>query len=162
MVEAVVVVGVVVAGWTVRCVGLENKQYPSVVQIDCTRSQVPTPERSQSSRVAWTQDYDSKTFFAHRRVPLSACFAFSNHDHMSCIDGWIYQVRAISATNLHLRTHHIYIDTDDLREAGLTYVLPKNVLSKVGATTSRQSTSKGYGPSKPSGRALVCVLFYYD
>ncbi|CAN0281240.1 unnamed protein product, partial [Hapterophycus canaliculatus] len=42
-----------------------------------------------------------------------------------------WRVRAISATNLHLRTHHIYIDTDDLREAGLTYVLPKNVLSKV-------------------------------
>ena len=44
---------------------------------------------------------------------------------------WRWQVRAISATNLHLRTHHVYIDTDDLREAGLTYVLPKNVLSKV-------------------------------
>lgn len=44
---------------------------------------------------------------------------------------FIVKVRAISATNLHLRTHHIYIDTDDLREAGLTYVLPKNVLSKV-------------------------------
>jgi pre-mRNA-processing factor 8 len=41
-----------------------------------------------------------------------------------------WRVRAISATNLHLRTNHIYVSTDGLRETGLTYVLPKNVLAK--------------------------------
>jgi len=39
-------------------------------------------------------------------------------------------VRAISATNLHLRTNHIYVNSDDIRESGITYVLPKNVLKK--------------------------------
>merc|ERR1740115_226354 len=31
-------------------------------------------------------------------------------------------MRAISATNMHLRTNHIYVNSDDLREVGLTYV----------------------------------------
>ena len=41
-----------------------------------------------------------------------------------------WRVRAISATNLHLRTNHIYVNSDDIRESGITYVLPKNVLKK--------------------------------
>jgi len=39
-------------------------------------------------------------------------------------------VRAISATNLHLRTNHIYVSSDDIKETGFTYILPKNVLKK--------------------------------
>jgi len=41
-----------------------------------------------------------------------------------------WRVRAISATNLHLRTNHIYVSSDDVDESGLTYVMPKNVLKK--------------------------------
>ena len=41
-----------------------------------------------------------------------------------------WRVRAISATNLHLRTNHIYVQSDDVDEAGFTYVLPKNLLKK--------------------------------
>merc|ERR1712032_1464191 len=40
-----------------------------------------------------------------------------------------WRVRAISATNLHLRTKHIYVSSEDISEEGLTYVLPKNILS---------------------------------
>ena len=39
-------------------------------------------------------------------------------------------MRAISATNLHLRTHHIYVNSDDVKDSSYTYVLPKNVLAK--------------------------------
>jgi len=39
-------------------------------------------------------------------------------------------VRAISATNLHLRTNHIYVSSDDIKETGFTYILSKNVLKK--------------------------------
>ncbi len=39
-------------------------------------------------------------------------------------------MRAISATNLHLRTGHIFVNSDDVKESGYTYVLPKNVLKK--------------------------------
>ena len=41
-----------------------------------------------------------------------------------------WRTRAISATNLHLRTKHIYVTSDGLDESGLTYVLPKNVLRR--------------------------------
>ena len=41
-----------------------------------------------------------------------------------------WRVRAISAANLHLRVNHIYVNSDDIREAGFTYVLPKNLLKK--------------------------------
>jgi len=41
-----------------------------------------------------------------------------------------WRMRAISATSLHLRTNHIYVNSDDLQESGYTYVLPKNVLKK--------------------------------
>lgn len=41
-----------------------------------------------------------------------------------------WRMRAISATNLHLRTKHIYIDSDNIKESGYTYVLPKNILNR--------------------------------
>ena len=41
-----------------------------------------------------------------------------------------WRMRAISATSLHLRTNHIYVNSDDLKESGYTYVLPKNVLKR--------------------------------
>merc|ERR1712139_368920 len=54
----------------------------------------------------------------------------SNYETNTCASKTEWRVRAISATNLHLRTNHIYVSSDDIRETGLTYVLPKNVLSK--------------------------------
>merc|ERR1712188_10453 len=41
-----------------------------------------------------------------------------------------WRVRAISATNLHLRTNNIYVSPDDVKETGYTYILPKNLLKK--------------------------------
>ena len=45
-----------------------------------------------------------------------------------------WRVRAISASNLHLRTQHLYVASDvatlGVAESGFTYVLPKNILCK--------------------------------
>jgi pre-mRNA-processing factor 8 len=41
-----------------------------------------------------------------------------------------WRVRAISATNLHLRVNHIYVNSDDIKETGFTYIVPKNLLKK--------------------------------
>merc|ERR1711981_716845 len=41
-----------------------------------------------------------------------------------------WRTRAISATNLHVRTNHIYVSSDDIKESGFTYIMPKNVLKK--------------------------------
>ncbi len=41
-----------------------------------------------------------------------------------------WRVRAISSTNLHLRTHNLHVSDENVRDAGTTFVLPKNVLRK--------------------------------
>jgi pre-mRNA-processing factor 8 len=79
-----------------------------------------------------------------------------------------WRVRAISATNLHLRTQHIYVQSaseDMTSGAGMTYVLPKNVLRKfvVIADLRTQIAAYMYGISPPDNpsvkevRALVLV-----
>lgn len=54
----------------------------------------------------------------------------SNYERQTFSSKTEWRVRAISATNLHLRTNHIYVSSDDIKEAGFTYILPKNVLKK--------------------------------
>ena len=41
-----------------------------------------------------------------------------------------WRIRAVAASTLHLRTKQIYVNSDDIRETGYTYVLPKNLLKK--------------------------------
>ena len=53
-------------------------------------------------------------------------------------------MRAISATNLHLRTNHIYVSSDDIKEAGYTYILPKNILKKFVMISDLRTQISGY------------------
>jgi len=55
-----------------------------------------------------------------------------------------WRVRAISATNLYLRTKHIYVSSEDISEDGLTYVLPKNILSKFITIADLRTQISGY------------------
>lgn len=76
-----------------------------------------------------------------------------------------WRIRAISSTNLHLRTNHIYVSTDDIKEAGYTYVLPKNVLKRFITISDLRTQISGYmyGVSPPDNaqvkeiRAIVMV-----
>ncbi len=54
----------------------------------------------------------------------------SNYESQTFSSKTEWRVRAISATNLHLRTNHIYVSSEDIRETGFTYILPKNILKK--------------------------------
>lgn len=54
-----------------------------------------------------------------------------------------WRVRAISATNLHLRTNHIYVNSED-KETGFTYVLPKNILKKFITIADLRTQVAGY------------------
>lgn len=54
----------------------------------------------------------------------------SNYETQTFSSKTEWRVRAISATNLYLRTNHIYVSSDDIKETGYTYILPKNVLKK--------------------------------
>ncbi|CAG8523670.1 4130_t:CDS:2 [Ambispora gerdemannii] len=54
----------------------------------------------------------------------------SNYETQTFSSKTEWRIRAISSTNLHLRTNHIYVNADDIRDTGYTYVLPKNVLKR--------------------------------
>ncbi|KAF9903999.1 Pre-mRNA-processing-splicing factor 8 [Linnemannia zychae] len=76
-----------------------------------------------------------------------------------------WRIRAISSTNLHLRTNHIYVSTDDIKETGFTYVLPKNILKRFITISDLRTQISGYmyGVSPPDNaqvkeiRAIVMV-----
>lgn len=55
-----------------------------------------------------------------------------------------WRVRAISASNLPLRTNHIYVNNDDCEESGYTYVVPKNLLRKFIACADLRTQIAGY------------------
>ena len=44
----------------------------------------------------------------------------SNYESQTFASKTEWRVRAISATNLHLRTNHIYVASDDIKETGFT------------------------------------------
>lgn len=73
-----------------------------------------------------------------------------------------WRVRAISATNLHLRTKHIYVSSEDISEDGLTYVLPKNILSKFITIADLRTQIAGYlygvtPPDNDQVREIRCI-----
>jgi pre-mRNA-processing factor 8 len=54
----------------------------------------------------------------------------SNYETQTFSSKTEWRIRAISATNLHLRTNHIYVNSDDINDSGYTYILPKNILKR--------------------------------
>jgi len=74
-----------------------------------------------------------------------------------------WRVRAISATNLHLRTNHIYVTSEDVDETGFTYVFPKNVLKKFICISDLRTQVAGlmYGVSPPDNaqvKEIRCIV----
>ena len=74
-----------------------------------------------------------------------------------------WRVRAISATNLHLRTKHIYVSSEDISEEGLTYVLPKNILSTFITIADLRTQVAGYlygitPPDNDQVREVRCIV----
>jgi len=74
-----------------------------------------------------------------------------------------WRVRAISSTNLHLRTNHIYVSSDDVRETGYTYILPKNLLKKFITISDLRTQIAGfiYGvspPDHPQVKEIRCIV----
>jgi len=74
-----------------------------------------------------------------------------------------WRVRAISATNLHLRTNHIYVSSDDIKETGYTYVLPKNILKKFICIADLRTQVAGYlygfsPPDSPQVKEIRCIV----
>jgi len=74
-----------------------------------------------------------------------------------------WRIRAISAANLHLRVNHIYVNSDDIRETGYTYVMPKNLLKKFICVADLRTQIAGYmygvsPPDNPQVKEVRCVV----
>lgn len=74
-----------------------------------------------------------------------------------------WRIRAISATNLHLRTNHIYVSSDDVSDSGYTYVMPKNILCKFITIADLRTQVAGYlyGISPPDNaqvKEIRCIV----
>jgi len=88
----------------------------------------------------------------------------SQYEQQSFSSRTDWRVRAISTTNLHLRTNHIYVSSDDIREgAGCTYVLPKNVLNKFICISDLRTQIAGYmygvsPPDNPNVKEIRCIV----
>ena len=72
-------------------------------------------------------------------------------------------MRAVSSTNMHLRTNHIYVDSDDLKELGYTYVLPKNILKRFICISDLRTQIAGYmygvsPPDNPQVKEIRCIV----
>jgi len=68
----------------------------------------------------------------------------SNYEQAAFASKTDWRIRAISATNLHLRTHHLYVSSEALTESGVTYVLPKNLLRKFITCADLRTQVGGY------------------
>merc|ERR1712167_243349 len=87
----------------------------------------------------------------------------SQYEQQSFSSKTDWRVRAISATNLHLRTHHIYVNSDDVKDSSYTYVLPKNVLAKFATISDLRTQVAGYlyGVSPPDNdrvKEIRCIV----
>lgn len=87
----------------------------------------------------------------------------SNYETQTFASRTEWRVRAISATNLHLRTNHIYVSSDDIKETGYTYILPKNVLKKFIVISDLRTQIAGYlygvsPPDNPQVKEIRCVV----
>jgi pre-mRNA-processing factor 8 len=74
-----------------------------------------------------------------------------------------WRIRAISATNLYLRTNHIYVKSDGVNEEGYTYVMPKNILKKFICIGDLRTQIAGYiyGVSPPGNtqvKEIRCIV----
>ncbi|KAL9701303.1 hypothetical protein quinque_004744 [Culex quinquefasciatus] len=87
----------------------------------------------------------------------------SNYETTTFSSKTEWRVRAISATNLHLRTNHIYVSSDDIKETGYTYILPKNILKKFVTISDLRAQIAGYlygvsPPDNPQVKEIRCIV----
>eukprot|EP00923_Selenidium_pygospionis_P020244 GHVN01035076.1.p1 GENE.GHVN01035076.1~~GHVN01035076.1.p1 ORF type:complete len:2490 (+),score=338.39 GHVN01035076.1:119-7588(+) len=74
-----------------------------------------------------------------------------------------WRTRSLSTTSLHLRTHHIYVNSDNIVESGLTYILPNNLLKRFICISDLRTQIAGYlyGSSPPENsqvKEIKCIV----
>jgi len=128
---------------------------PSVQRQQIAEIEKQTKEQSQLTAVT------SQSVNKHGDEIIST--TTSNYESSTFSSKTEWRVRAISATNLHLRTNHIYVSSDDIKETGYTYVLPKNVLKKFITISDLRCQIAGYlygiSPAdNPQVKEIRCIV----
>lgn len=128
---------------------------PSLQRMQIAEIEKATKEQSQLTQVT-TQTTNK---FGDRMLITTT----SNYEQQVFASKTDWRVRAISATNLHLRTNHIFVSSDDIKESGFTYILPKNLLKKFITVSDLRTQICGllYGVSPPdnaSVKEIHCIV----
>jgi pre-mRNA-processing factor 8 len=94
---------------------------------------------------------------------LSTVWTYSPYEQQKFWSKTDWRVRAVSASSLYLRTNNIYIESEDTKESGLTYVMPKNILRKFIIISDLRTQIAGYiyGSSpqdNPMVKEIRCIV----
>ena len=86
----------------------------------------------------------------------------SNYERQTFASKTDWRVRAIAATNLHLRTKNVFVSSDDIKEEGYTYIFPKNLLKKFVTISDLRTQVSGflYGVSPPENPQVYSFAQY--
>ncbi len=133
-------------------------QPPSVARQQMVEVEKQAREQSQLTAVT------SKTKNQHGDDMVITTTTQYEQQQFSTRTDW--RIRAISATNLYLRTNHIYVNTDDINndnDDDITYVIPKNILSKFITISDLRTQVAGYmyGISPPDNdqiKEIHCII----
>ena len=120
-------------------------------------AEVEKQAREQSQLTAMT----TKTTNVHGDAMVITTTTQYEQNAFSSKTDW--RIRAISASNLHKRTNHIFVSSEDIADTGLTYVLPKNILSKFITIADLRTQVAGYmyGVSPPDNsqvKEVRCIV----
>ena len=90
----------------------------------------------------------------------------SNYERQTFASKTDWRVRAIAATNLHLRTKNVFVSSDDIKEEGYTYIFPKNLLKKFVTISDLRTQISGflYGvspPENPQVHSFAKIKYHY-
>ncbi|KAH9611911.1 hypothetical protein KSS87_013298 [Heliosperma pusillum] len=103
----------------------------------------------------------TKTTNVHGDDMISTTTSPYEQEKFSSKTDW--RVRAISATNLYLRVNHIYVNSEDIKETGYTYIMPKNILKKFICIADLRTQIAGYlygisPPDNPQVKEIRCIV----
>jgi pre-mRNA-processing factor 8 len=63
----------------------------------------------------------------NQRITTTATTNYEQAQFKSHTD---WRLRALSATNMLMRTNNVWVNSEDIKESGFTYIMPKNLLKK--------------------------------
>lgn len=128
----------------------------------------PSADRQQIAEIEGTnQDATSQTAVTVKTTNVHGeeiiVTATSPHEQKAFSSKTDWRIRAISSSNLSLRTNNIYVASDEVKEGGYTYILPKNILKKFICIADLRTQIAGYmygisPPDHPQVKEIRCIV----